>query len=588
MSAPHVTGAVAVLKSSMPQATVDQVLAALTTTGVRVTDPGNGIAFPRLQLDEGANAFDQCVQPPADVVLDNDYVDVAAGTLSGGFNAVSSSLTYGGTAMESSTAGVDTFRFRTTAPDVQGAQILLPSPGKYRVWAWWSPSPTLSTGAVFDIQHAEGIDTLIVDQAVGGGDWFELGVFTMAADGNDYVQVSDSGADTVQVDAIRFEFLQIPALLTIDTGALPGAQVDFPYAETLTASCVTDPVTWSVSAGTLPAGLNINAASGEISGQPTNAGASSFTVRVQDANLDLASRDYTLVVLPGQLGIETATLPDATAGAQYSAQLTAARGTPPYSWQLAAGSEPLPAGLALRTDGLISGIPTSAGTSDLNVQVTDADASIAFRNLSLTVSAAIPDSETVWFDDALPAGATGRQIGDVWQWVSTNPAPFSGALAHQSLVASGQHLHYFQNATETLQVGADETLFAYVYLDPDNPPSSIMLGWYNGSWEHRAYWGANRFTYGVDGTASRRPMGPLPPTGQWVRLEVPARAAARWGRCHQPGSGCGSKCRLLRSLSRESPYAVCPSTSSTAVLPGTALGNLQTEERAHVGHVHTE
>ena len=27
---------------------------------------------------------------------------------------------------------------------------------------------------------------------------------------------------------------------------------------------------------------------------------------------------------------------------------------------------------------------------------------------------------------------------------------------------------------------------------------------------------------GVDGTASRRYMGPLPATGQWVRLEVPA------------------------------------------------------------------
>ncbi len=49
-----------------------------------------------------------------------------------------------------------------------------------------------------------------------------------------------------------------------------------------------------------------------------------------------------------------------------------------------------------------------------------------------------------------------------------------------------------------------------------------MLQWNeNGNWEHRAYWGANNIGLGVDGTASRRYMGPLPPAGQWVRLEVP-------------------------------------------------------------------
>ena len=67
-----------------------------------------------------------------------------------------------------------------------------------------------------------------------------------------------------------------------------------------------------------------------------------------------------------------------------------------------------------------------------------------------------------------------------------------------------------------------DTLFAYVYLDPANPPSEVMLQWNDGSWEHRAYWGANLITWGTDGTVSRRYMGPLPATGQWVRLAVPA------------------------------------------------------------------
>ncbi|HEV2763740.1 MAG TPA: hypothetical protein VGV38_12235, partial [Pyrinomonadaceae bacterium] len=100
--------------------------------------------------------------------------------------------------------------------------------------------------------------------------------------------------------------------------------------------------------------------------------------------------------------------------------------------------------------------------------------------------------------------------------------PYSGTLAHQSNIVGGIHQHYFYGATQTLSVNVGDRLFAYVYLDPANMPAEIMLQWNNGNWEHRAYWGANNIPWGVDGTESRRHMGPLPALGQWVRLEVPA------------------------------------------------------------------
>jgi hypothetical protein len=85
------------------------------------------------------------------------------------------------------------------------------------------------------------------------------------------------------------------------------------------------------------------------------------------------------------------------------------------------------------------------------------------------------------------------------------------------------HQHLFRDTTATLAIGSGDTLYAYVYLDPANPPTEVMLQWHDGtSWSHRAYWGANRIAYGTDGTASRRSMGALPATGKWVRLEVPA------------------------------------------------------------------
>lgn len=54
---PHVAGAVAALKSAVPSASADEVLAALTSTGLPVTDPRNGRTTPRLQVDAALDAL---------------------------------------------------------------------------------------------------------------------------------------------------------------------------------------------------------------------------------------------------------------------------------------------------------------------------------------------------------------------------------------------------------------------------------------------------------------------------------------------------------------------------------------------------
>jgi hypothetical protein len=138
--------------------------------------------------------------------------------------------------------------------------------------------------------------------------------------------------------------------------------------------------------------------------------------------------------------------------------------------------------------------------------------------------------ETVWVWDDLPDGAVAGGDSESWNWVDDEPAAISDSLAHQSNLVAGMHQHYFQSATETLSIGAGDWLYAYVYLDPLNPPSEVMLQWNDGTWDHRAYWGANQIiVWGTDGTISRRYMGPLPLTDQWVRLEVPASAVGLEG-----------------------------------------------------------
>jgi alkylated DNA repair dioxygenase AlkB len=141
-------------------------------------------------------------------------------------------------------------------------------------------------------------------------------------------------------------------------------------------------------------------------------------------------------------------------------------------------------------------------------------------NVAVTVTTGI--SDTAWVDDAVPSGATVAGDTDGWNWVNASPAPYSGALAHRSNVIGGIHQHYFYDATNTLPVNGGDKLYTYVYPDPSNPPGELMLQWNDGTWEHRAYWGANNIPWGTDGTNSRRYMGALPPAGQWTRLEVPA------------------------------------------------------------------
>jgi hypothetical protein len=138
-------------------------------------------------------------------------------------------------------------------------------------------------------------------------------------------------------------------------------------------------------------------------------------------------------------------------------------------------------------------------------------------------------TDVVWFDDALPAGASGGGSGgDGWNWVTANPAPFSGTKAHQSTLAAGMHEHYF-GWGDGLTLAAGDRLFTYVYIDPANPPTEIMLSWNSDNWEHRAYWGADKIAYGNAGSVSRYYAGPLPAAGQWVRLEVPASAVGLEG-----------------------------------------------------------
>ena len=142
---------------------------------------------------------------------------------------------------------------------------------------------------------------------------------------------------------------------------------------------------WMLS-GSVPNGISINAATGVLSGVPTAAGAYSFTAIVSDSTLQSASSDFSITInsLPSIL---TTSLAPAIQGTSYSQTLSVTGGTQPINWNISGG---LPAGISFnKGTGVISGIPTAAGSSDLTITVSDAAGKSDTKTLTLTVNGSL-------------------------------------------------------------------------------------------------------------------------------------------------------------------------------------------------------
>ena len=170
---------------------------------------------------------------------------------------------------------------------------------------------------------------------------------------------------------------------TLTFAAPPAGEVSAPYSQQLTVNDGTSPFTWSISSGTLPAGLTLGSTTGLLSGTPTAAGSSTFTVRVLDASGQAATRSVTLVVAAAPSLTFSPAAGEVTV--PYSQQPTLTGGTGPFVWTVAAGS--LPAGVSINsTTGLVSGTPTAAGTSSMTVRVTDSFGVVASRTVSIAIA----------------------------------------------------------------------------------------------------------------------------------------------------------------------------------------------------------
>lgn len=127
--------------------------------------------------------------------------------------------------------------------------------------------------------------------------------------------------------------------------------------------------------------------------------------------------------------------------------------------------------------------------------------------------------EFIWVDGGkFPSGIT---PGGSYELASGDNIPAITKKESRKQSGSGTIQHYFTEAVVPLTVSEGDTFFADVYLDPENPPTSLMLQFNDGNWEHRMYWGVNAIDWGADNSNARRAGGELPEVGKWVRLKVP-------------------------------------------------------------------
>ncbi len=195
-----------------------------------------------------------------------------------------------------------------------------------------------------------------------------------------------------------------PPPLSISTSSLPDGDLDQPYSFTLQASGGTGTRTWSLASGSgpLPDDLTLSS-SGVISGSPTVEGTFNFTVQVTDSASPQQVATRALSILVSGLRITTPSLPDGRVGVAYSQFLSATNGQPPFFWSISVG--PLPAGLTIDSNtGEIGGLPTTQGTFNFTVQVTDDLGDTATADLSIVIDPPPPLAITT---TALPDGAVG-------------------------------------------------------------------------------------------------------------------------------------------------------------------------------------
>jgi hypothetical protein len=157
--------------------------------------------------------------------------------------------------------------------------------------------------------------------------------------------------------------------VTLTPASLPSGTTGTPYSQTVAASPAGGGYIYSITSGSLPAGLSLNLATGVLSGTPSASGTSTFTVTATGFGSCAGSKSYTVVIGGGGCPTITlpASLPGGNVGKLYN-QLVTASPSGSYTYGL---SGTVPPGVTFYSaSALLFGYPTTQGSYTFTITAT--------------------------------------------------------------------------------------------------------------------------------------------------------------------------------------------------------------------------
>jgi hypothetical protein len=340
--------------------------------------------------------------------------------------------------------GMGTYNFTVTVTDScsTGAQSLQ---GNFSITVNAAPCPALSIispsaltsgtvgqGYIYQIETSGGQAPITFSLASGvlpsglsmGPSGLITGTPSTAGTWNFTVRATDSCATAARISKKSFSDKSLS--ITINPAACASLSYTSPsilltgtvgqaYSYQLLTSGGQAPITFSFVSGSLPPGLNLGS-TGLISGIPTSSETYSFTVSATDscaAGAQSLQGNFSITVntapCPALSIISPSTLILGTVGQGYIYQIATSGGQAPITFSVVSGA--LPVGLSMSPSGLISGTPTTAGTSTFTVRAIDScvgGAQIADKSLTITVNPAPCPALSITSPSTLPSGTVGQ------------------------------------------------------------------------------------------------------------------------------------------------------------------------------------
>jgi hypothetical protein len=286
------------------------------------------------------------------------------------------------------------------------------------------------------------------------------------------------------------------AAAPVISGSPPSGQVGSPYSTSFSASCegaVCPTPVWSIS-GTPP---GLVASGRSIMGTPSTPGTFAVDVSVSDPGFGNTTDSFIIIITSPALTFSTTSIPMATVGMAYSANIAATGGIGSISYALTNGS--LPAGLSFN-NGQISGTPASGTAGSFSFTVTaTAGTTTAQQSFYMTVDKGSYDV-TVSVSSGLAEGQTRVYVanipratlrgGESYKLTKLDPDTSSTVSVDEFVSPAGRtDIRYkAESSSATVSAGINHVLFTYypeydiaITSEPSGITSVSGSGWYRES-----------------------------------------------------------------------------------------------------------